>query len=141
MRTFISLLLGLAIASTAVAARSLCPDGRFVQARSVLPGSPGGAFGAIAIENGQASIDGGCEPTKVHRRAKKNGDTRVQAKWKQCGDLKKVRLAGTIVADGEPCAKLDGTVMAKKQNPVKIDANRSRCDDGIADPAETCAET
>jgi hypothetical protein len=141
MRTFVSLLLGIAIASIAAAARPVCPDGRFVQASSVLPGSPGGAFGAVVIADGQVSIDGGCEPTKVHRHAKKNGDTRVQAKWKQCGELKKVRLAGTIVTDGEPCAKLTGTVRAKKQDPVTIGANRSRCDDGIADPAETCVDT
>jgi len=141
MRILSSLVLGLAIASTAAAARPVCPDGRFVQASSALPGSPDGAFGAIVIANGQASIDGGCEPTKVHRRAKKNGDTRVQAKWKQCGALKKVRLVGDIVADGAPCARLTGTVRAKKQDPVTIGATRSRCGDGIADPAETCIET
>src|SRR4030095_11060076 len=124
MRTFISLLLGLAIVSIAAAARPVCPDGRFVQASSVLPGSPGGAFGAIVIADGQASIDRGCETTKVHRRAKKNGDTRVQAKWKQCGNLKKVRLAGTIVTDGEPCAKLTGTVRAEKLGPVNVHATR-----------------
>src|SRR6187549_1639578 len=100
MRTFMSLFLGLAIASIAAAARPVCPDGRFVQASGALPGSPDAAFGVIAIADGQASIDDACEPTKVHRKAKKNGDTRVQAKWKQCGTLKKVRLAGTIVADG-----------------------------------------
>jgi hypothetical protein len=141
MRTFVTLLLGLAIASIAAAAHPVCPDGRFVQTSSVMPGSPGGAFGAIEIANGQVSIDGGCAPTKVHLRGRKNGETRVQAKWKQCGAFKKVRLAGNIVADGEPCARFNGVLRAKKVTPVKIGATRSRCDDGIADPAEACIET
>jgi hypothetical protein len=140
MRTFASLLVVLAVASAAAAARPVCPDGRFVQAGPVLPGSPDAAFGAVVIENGQASIEGGCAPTKVQLRGKKSGDTRVRAKWRQCGALKKVRLVANIVEDGEPCARLVGVVRAKKQDSVQIDATRSRCDDGIADPAETCID-
>jgi hypothetical protein len=139
-RIVLSLLVPLVAASSAPAARPVCPDGRFVQNGPVLPGSPDAAFGAIVIEDGQASIDGTCPSTRAMLRGKKNGDTRVRARWEQCGTLKKVRLGGTIVEDGEPCARLVGSVKAKKQDAVAISATRSRCGDGVVDPAtgETC---
>ena len=138
MRFFSSFLfLVLVAAFPAVAARSVCPDGRFVQNTPILPGSPGGAFDTVKIENGQVSIESGCEATRVHLKGKKDGTTRVRAKWKTCGTLKKVRLIANIVADGDTsCAKLTGSVRAKKNDPFPVDATRTRCGDGVVDPAE-----
>src|SRR6185503_11040464 len=138
MRFFSSFLfLVLVAAFPAVAARPVCPDGRFVQNTHILPGSADGAFDTVKIENGQVSIESGCEATKVHLKGKKDGTTRVHAKWKTCGTLKKVRLIANIVADGDvSCAKLTGSVRAKKNDPFPVDATRTRCGDGVVDPAE-----
>jgi hypothetical protein len=135
-----SLLLGLAAVAPAIAARPVCPDGRFVQNGPVLPGSPDAAFGAIVIENGQVTIENGCPPTRAKLRGKKNGDTRVRAKWKQCGTLRKVRLSGNIIEDGASCARLVGIVKAKKEETETLGATRTRCGDGVVDPVtgETC---
>jgi hypothetical protein len=115
------------------ARRPVCPDGRFVQTTRILPGSADGAFDAVVIANGQVSIESGCAATRVHEKGLKDGTTRVRAKWKQCGALKKVRLAGTIVAGDEACSRLVGGVKAKKTDSIPIAATRSACGDGIVD--------
>jgi hypothetical protein len=130
----------LVTAGPAAARREVCPDGRFLQTTRILPGSADGAFDAVVIANGQISIESGCAPTRVHEKGLKTGDTRVRAKWKQCGTLKKVRLSGTIIADGEPCRRLFGSIKAKRTEGTPVSATRSACGDGIVDTdaGETC---
>jgi Pectinacetylesterase len=128
-------LLILAAAGPADAKRAVCPDGRFLQATTIVPGgSADGAFDAVVIANGQVSIESGCDATRVHEKGLKDGTTRVRAKWKTCGTLKKVRLAATIVAGDEACGKLVGGLKAKKTDTVPVSATRSACGDGIVDP-------
>ena len=98
--TVSSLLVTLAAVPAAAARPTPCPDGDFVQNGPILPGSPDGAFDTVTIENGQVSIESGCAATKVRLKGKKDGTTRVRAKWKTCGTLKKVRLVANIVEDG-----------------------------------------
>jgi hypothetical protein len=133
--------LGLGV-SSAGARQPVCPDGRFVQTTRIIPaaGSADGAFDAIVIADGKISIESGCESTKVHRKGLRSGDTRVRAKWKQCGTLRKVRLSGTIIEDGEPCRRFLGTVKAKKTESAPFTATRSACGDDIVDAGagETC---
>src|SRR5262245_30904749 len=96
--------LALFAASPAAGAKPpVCPDGRFLQAGSIVPGagSADGAFDTVVIQNGQISIESGCAATTVKLRGKKDGSTKVLAKWKQCGSLRKVRLKAQIVADTE----------------------------------------
>ena len=122
------------------AARALCPDGRFVQTTHLLPGSADGAFDAVVIQDGKISIESGCAPTLVHRKALRSGDTRVRARWKRCGTLRGVRLHGTIIEDGEPCRRLFGAIRAQRAKGMGISATRSTCGDGIVDAGsnETC---
>jgi hypothetical protein len=118
----------------------VCPDGRFVQAGRILPGSADGAFDAVVIQDGQVSIESGCEPTRVRLKGLRTGDTRVRAKWRRCGDLKKVRLQATIIRDGEPCRTLFGAVRMKRNGSTPVSAKRTGCGDGIVDPVigEVC---
>lgn len=137
----IGLTLGLlAVGRPASGGRPVCPDGRFLSEIRILPGSADAAFDAVVVENGQVSIASGCEPTRARLRGLKSGDTRLRAKWKRCGDLKRVRLNGTISEDGEPCRRLIGSFRAKKTEGVAVAGVRSRCGDGIVDAAagETC---
>jgi hypothetical protein len=128
------------VPSSGAARRPVCPDGRFVQATPIVPGSPGGAFDAVVIADGQISIESGCEPTRARLRGLRTGDTRVRARWRESGTLRKVRLNGTIIADGEPCGLLQGALRARRTQGIPIAAPRSRCGDGIVDPGagETC---
>jgi len=134
----VMLLMGM---TTSIAARPpLCPDGRFLQATRLIPGSPGGAFDAVVLDAGRVSIASGCQPAKARLKALKTGDTRVRAKWKTCGTLKKVRLQATIIQDGEPCRRLFGVLRARKMDGTPVSATRTRCGDGFVDTAsgETC---
>jgi hypothetical protein len=130
----------LAAAGPADAKRTVCPDGRFLQATRIVPGSADGAFDAVVIANRSVSIESGCPATRAFEKGLKDGTTRVRAKWKQCGDLKKVRLVATIVAGDEACGRLVGNLKAKKTDPIAVDAARSACGDGIVDPGagEAC---
>jgi hypothetical protein len=109
-----------------------CPDGRFVQAAAIVGGSAAGAFDAVVLEAGYVSIASGCEPARARVRATQAG-TRVRARWRRCGELRHVRLAGTIIEDGEPCQRLFGTLRARGQAGSPVSATRSRCGDGIVD--------
>jgi hypothetical protein len=128
----------LATIHPALAKPSVCPEGRFVQATRILPGAANESFDAVIIQNGQIAIASGCDPARVHLKATRKG-TRVRAAWRRCGDLRRVRLSGTIVEDGEPCRRLIGTLRAKKTDASALSATRTTCGDTIIDPArETC---
>jgi len=124
------------------AKRTPCPDGRFLQATSILAGgSPAGAFDAVVLAGHQVSIGSGCAPVRARLKALRNGATRVRAAWNTCGDLHRVRLNATIGAqDGEACRLFAGTLSAKRTPKRTISASRSRCGDGVVDAAagETC---
>jgi hypothetical protein len=117
----------------------VCPDGRFVQTDRILPGSADGAFDAVVIQDGQASIESGCAPTRVRLRGTRSG-TRVRAKWKRCGDIKKVRLQATIIDDAGACTRLFGSVKVKRNASTPLSATLTGCGDGIVDTVsgETC---
>jgi hypothetical protein len=139
-RIVVGLLLLVVVGPAAAARRTVCPDGRFVQETRILPGSADGAFDAVVIANGTISIESGCDATRVHEKALKSGATRVRAAWKRCGTLKKVRLGGTIITDGDPCRRLIAVVKARKTAGAAVGATRSACGDGIVDPGngEAC---
>jgi Pectinacetylesterase len=137
LRSLFVLVLTLVPALPALAKKApVCPDGRFVQETRIIPvgGSAGGAFDVVVVQGGQISIGSGCAPVHAQLRGKKDGSTSVHAKWKKCGDYRKVKLNARIVADGdETCARLTGSLKAKKASAIALDATRTRCGDGIVD--------
>lgn len=118
---------------------ALCTDGRFVQSAHLLPGPAASDFDAVVIQDGQIAIDGACPATHVHLKKRRAG-TRVKADWRDCGAVHKVRLRGTIIEDGAPCGRLFGNVLVRKAGARPLGAARTRCGDGILDPAnaEAC---
>lgn len=144
--TFHRLLLpGIALAiqfcapTTATARPAACPDGRFLlPAGAAFAGSPTpGTRQGITLANRQLAIDGVCPPARAKIKAGRKA-TAVSARWRTCGDLRKVAFAGRITAPA--CATLRGTLRAKTRRPTTTDATRSACGDGYADRAagETC---
>lgn len=125
-----------ATVSPALAKPTACGDGRFVAPASILPGagSADGAFDAVVFAKGRISIESGCPAVRAKLKGRKDGSTVVKAQWKKCGDLKKVRLSGRIVPDGDQtCARLTGTLKAKKQPATQVNATKTRCGDSIVD--------
>ncbi len=121
-----------------------CPSGRFrVTEGRLLPevGSDNTEF--VVLEGTTAAVTSGCPSVPATLRAKRNGTTRIAAKWPTetpCAGLPAVAdVKGRIT---ESCAKLTGRLKAPKARPKRrpFVALRSICGDGILDPAigEAC---
>jgi hypothetical protein len=95
-----------------------CPGGRFVvpATEPLLPieatGIPADGV-SIGVVDGryEAAIDGGCDAVPAKVKPKRKGHTVVRARWKTCGELRKVRLNGRIDAS---CTMLTGVVRGKR---------------------------
>ena len=71
-----------------------------------------------------------CGPGKGRPKRVKRG-TKLEIRWKQCGDLRNLLLKGAI---GRDCATFDGTFKARKQPRKALHASRSTgCGDGLVD--------
>lgn len=136
---FVSAVLLLLTARPLHAAPTRCSDGRFLLPAgvTVLTTGVGSARQGIALDAGQLTLDAGCGPTAARVKRTKRA-TVVVARWRACGDRKRVVFKGTIAAPA--CDTLRGKVTAKKAKPVAFEAARSICGDGYADlaGAETC---
>ena len=121
-----------------------CPSGRFrVTEGRLLPenGTDGTEF--VILEGATAAVTSGCPAVSATLRAKRNGTTRVAAKWPT--ETPCSGLPATAVVKGkitESCAKFTGRLKAPKAKPKRrpFVALRSTCGDGIIDPAidEAC---
>lgn len=113
-----------------------CTDARFVASAPILAGDAGSPLGAfVTLADGQVTIGSGCGPARARLRGLRFGATRLRARWKRCGDLRRVRLRARIEVDETPCARLAGTLTARGGTRVAVAAARSRCGDGIVDAA------
>lgn len=127
----VALLLALLPLTPAVAKRprpQLCPDARYVVTGGgtlIADGTPT----VLAIVSGRLALEGACAPAKAGLKASKRG-MQVSARWKSCGEVKKIVLAARATAD---CAAVAGTVKAKKHKKASFAAAKSSCGDQIAD--------
>lgn len=133
----------LAPAVPADAKRSPCRDSSFVSPTALFPGtgSARGAFDRITLSNGRITIDSGCGPARVRLRRVHNLMTIVRARWKRCGELRRVRLSADITTHDGSCDQLQGGLTARGKVLTRFfTAGRSRCGDSIVDTAagESC---
>ncbi len=123
----------------ALAKPAACPDGRFLLPDGVrlLSGSPGSRRQGISLGAGTLELDDGCGPTSAKVKATRR-TTRVLARWKTCGDRKRVALKGAIASPA--CSTLTGRVKARKRPAITFEAVRSTCGDDYADleAGESC---
>ena len=111
-----------------------CAGGRFLVAAGGAPllSSALSPDAAIVIGD-EPRIDlGTCGPSSAKRKATAKF-TLLKAKWNQCGDASKVKVAVKIAAP--ECLALDGTIRAKKAKVQRFTGTRSACDDGVLDTA------
>jgi len=103
----------------------------------VLSAPAGSRRQGVSLASRAIDIEGSCGPAHAKVKPGKRG-TRVTARWRACGDFKKVALKGVIDAPG--CGTLRGQLKARKTARVAFEATRSACGDGYADVAggETC---
>src|SRR5688572_30674939 len=110
----VSIVLALLLSATPAAARpAACPDGRFLLPGGttvLIPPAAGGRQG-VSLASRAIGIDGSCEPARAKVKSGRHG-TRVTARWRACGDFKKVQLKGVIDAPG--CGTLRGKLKARK---------------------------
>ena len=111
-----------------------CAGGRFLVAAggASLLSSVLSQDGAIVIGDEPRIELGTCGPSSAKRKATAKF-TLVKAKWTQCADASKVKVAVKIAAP--ECLALDGTIRAKKTKAQHFTATRSACDDGVLDTA------
>lgn len=88
-----------------------CPDGQFVVdgplfAVTQMPS----ATDAIVIAGRQVSIASGCDARRAKQLVRTRKGTRLQVRWRQCGEAARVRLKGVISKD---CTHFTGTLNAK----------------------------
>lgn len=113
-----------------------CPSGRFlVTGAQLVVGGGASLTDAVRILGGQVMVDSGCALTTGKRgkvKIRRSGVTRVKARWRTCGELRKVRLKARIAPD---CNTMTGTIRAKGRRPRRrpFQARRSVCGDGIVD--------
>jgi len=107
-----------------------CPGGRFTVAGEplVAGGTPPDAD-AVRITGSEVSIDSGCATTAFHRNVTREA-TIVTARWKTCGDLRKVRLVAHIAGG---CNEMMGKFTAKRAPPHHFTATLAPCGDGVVD--------
>lgn len=125
------LLLSLALPAGASAVRGpapdACPHARYALAGAAL---------ADTLEVGSViALDGACDPVAPTRwKAKRNGTTRVAARWPRCAGVSgAVRLQGKLV-DG--CSRFRGTIEIGGQRRP-IDGTRTDCGARCASPNDT----
>jgi hypothetical protein len=143
MSCFASLAIVLAVllspAASAAAKPVACADGRFLlpEGATVLTAPAASQRQGVSLASRAIGIEGSCEPAHAKVKPGRRG-TRVTARWRACGDFKKVALKGVIAAPG--CETLRGQLKARKTARVDFEATRSACGDGYVDVAggETC---
>jgi hypothetical protein len=111
-----------------------CAGGRFLAAAGGAPllGAVLSQDGAIVIGDEPRIELGTCGPSSAKRKATAKF-TLLKAKWSQCADATKVKVAVKISAP--ECLALDGTIRAKKIKAQHFTGTRSACDDGVLDTA------
>jgi hypothetical protein len=111
-----------------------CAGGRFLVASggASLLDSVLSQDGAIVIGDEPRIELGTCGPSSAKRKATAKF-TLLKAKWKQCADVSKVKVAVKVSAP--ECLALDGTIRARKTKAQRFTATRSACDDGVLDTA------
>jgi uncharacterized protein YfaP (DUF2135 family) len=95
-----------------------CPDGTFAVEGTQFTTAQGAvASSRIALADKQASISNLCDtPVRAKGKARKKF-TKVTAKWRTCGDLRKVRLKAKV---SQPdCNTMEGFIKAKGLKPKK----------------------
>jgi len=128
----LALLLAVAPADARKEKPTPCPDGRFrVVGEALVPGGAVPLPDAIVVAAPQLAIASGCEARKGRVKATRKKGTLLKAKWKQCGELRKVVLVATIASPA--CDVVTGTIKAKKMKKRRIEALRSACGDGVLD--------
>jgi hypothetical protein len=128
-------------APAGAARRPPCEPGRYlVQGEPLLAGAAAPRIDALDV-GATIALGDACPARRPARmKANRKGATVVRAAWRRCEGLRgRVRLAGRIV---EGCTTLRGKVRARGFRRRFV-AARSRCGDGVLDPAagERCDGT
>jgi hypothetical protein len=137
---------GWGVAATAHAVDP-CPPGRYrVTEGRLLPEAGTDGTEVVVLEGATASVTSGCPAVPATLRAKRNGTTRVVAKWPT--ETPCAGLPATAIVKGkltESCGKFTGRLKAPKAKPKRrpFVALRSTCGDAIIDPdvGEACDGT
>lgn len=93
----------------------------------------------VALAGGMVSVDGVCPPVAAKVRHRRRGTT-IKAAWPACTSVPgRVKLRATI--EGDDCATLRGTVIARKARPRKtrFTATRMSGDPGDCTEEDTFA--
>jgi hypothetical protein len=86
-----------------------CPGGRFPFAGALVPGGP--YADAIDVAGDQVAIASGC-PAVTAKVKQTRKFTTLVARWKTCGELKRVRLVAKL--DAATCESLEARFKARK---------------------------
>lgn len=121
-----------------------CPSGRFrVTEGRLLPEAGSDSTEFVVLDGTTVAVTSGCPAVPATLRAKRNGTTRIAARWPTetpCAGLPATAtLKGKIT---ESCARLSGRLKAPRAKPKRrpFVARRSTCGDGMLDPesGEAC---